>query len=611
MTETITRVPTELITPNVRIGDRIPARRFERGRPARRAFSRVDVIFESLCRGRDRAFMVGLVGVWIVCLVNFWVWWLAPSHQVSATRTAIVAFVLIYITVLLPALPVLYLLRLRRVNAATPLPKLRVAIVVTKAPSEPWDLLEKTLRAMLEQSYASPYDTWLCDENPSDVTREWCVSNGVRLSTRYGVTEYHRPTWPRRTRCKEGNLAYFYDNWGYEAYDVVVQLDADHVPSPDYLASMVRPFNSWRVGYVAAPSICDTNSAESWAARGRLYKEAALHGPSQTGCNDGFAPVCIGSHYAVRTSALRQIGGLGPELAEDFTTSFLLSSAGWEGAFALDAEAHGEGPATFTALAVQEFQWSQSLTVVALRMYLKHFRRLPWRLRLRFGMALLYYPMLVVTTIAGISMGPIAVVTGEPWMNVNYFEFLARWLVLSVPLLTATAFLRHRRVLRPVDAKILTWEVWLFSLARWPYVALGFVSGLKERITSRPRTIKVTPKGERGLEVLSVRFLIPYLVVSSLTIGVVWFRSGNPAIRYYVVLCLLAAAIYLAVALSIAVLHAVETRRTTGATWFEAVGTIRTVLLALLGLSGVWAFTAVTVIPKVLSFVPPPGFPPR
>ena len=131
---------------------------------------------------------------------------------------------------------------------------------------------------------------------------------------------------------------------GYDRYDFVSQLDADHVPEPTYLAEMLRPFADPTVGYVAAPSVCDANAATSWSARGRLYAEAALHGVLQAGYNAGFAPLCIGSHYAVRTAALRSIGGLGPELAEDFSTTVLMNAGGWRGAFAIDAIAHGDGP---------------------------------------------------------------------------------------------------------------------------------------------------------------------------------------------------------------------------------------------------------------------------
>ena len=87
-------------------------------------------------------------------------------------------------------------------------------------------------------------------------------------------------------------------------------------------------------------------ASRSWSARGRLYTEAVLHGPTLAGHSGGYAPNCIGSHYVVRTSALQEIGGLGPELAEDFTTTLMMSSHGWQGVFAVDAEAHGDGPET-------------------------------------------------------------------------------------------------------------------------------------------------------------------------------------------------------------------------------------------------------------------------
>ncbi|MGO6907962.1 glycosyltransferase, partial [Rhizobium ruizarguesonis] len=132
------------------------------------------------------------------------------------------------------------------------------------------------------------------------------------------------------------NLAFFNDHYGYSRYDFVAQLDADHVPAPDYLFNMLRPFADPKVGYVSAPSICDKNASESWSARGRLYAEASMHGSLQAGYNGGLAPLCIGSHYAVRTVALKQIGGLGPELAEDHSTTLMMNAGGWRGVHALD-----------------------------------------------------------------------------------------------------------------------------------------------------------------------------------------------------------------------------------------------------------------------------------
>jgi len=235
----------------------------------------------------------------------------------------------------------------------------------------------------------------------------------------------------RRTKCKEGNLAYFYDHVGYLNYDVVAQLDSDHVPGPTYLAEMVRPFADPAVGYVAAPSMCDTNAKQSWSARGRLNWEALFHGLVQLGYNCGLAPVAIGSHYAVRTEALRDIGGLGPELAEDFSTSFLFNSAGWPGVFAIAAEAHGDGPLSFPDMVVQEFQWSRSLCVLGLEMVPRHLGRLDRWVRVRFIYCLLHYPSLSLITISGLLLPPIAAVADSAWMSVNYLEFLLRWWFVS------------------------------------------------------------------------------------------------------------------------------------------------------------------------------------
>ncbi|MFF2780216.1 glycosyltransferase family 2 protein [Streptomyces sp. NPDC058052] len=526
-----------------------------------RAFSRPD---------RLRVTLLSLG--WIACLVWFWVWWFEPSHRIGWTGLVINSLLLLYLTYL-PVHFLVALLRLPRFDPAVKVPALRTAFVVTRAPSEGWDIARRTLEAMLDQDYPHAYDVWLCDEDPSEEILGWCQKRGVRVSCRRGRADYHRADWPRRTRCKEGNLAFFYDHWGYELYDVVAQLDCDHVPGPDYLGEVVRPFADPAVGYVAAPSVCDSNAGESWAARGRLHREAMFHGPVQLGHSAGLAPVCIGSHYAVRTRALRDIGGLGPELAEDFSTSFLLTSAGWQGAFAIEAEAHGEGPLTFGAMITQEFQWSRSLAVMLLGMLPRHLGRMPLKLRVRFGAALLYYPLLAVATITGILLPPIAAVTGTPWIDVNYFFFLAHFWSMSVWLVLLTLLCRRRGLMRPKDAPILSWEVWLFGLSRWPYVAWGVLAAVTQKLRPRQVTFKVTPKKRDGLEPLPLRAVAPYLLITVFLSGAALVgQFTGPAVGY-VFLCILGSASYAVVTLAVAVLHVKETARATGVSALKALRT--------------------------------------
>ncbi len=512
---------------------------------------------------RDRLTVALLTVAWVASVVAFWLWWLEPGHRVGTIGLVVNSVVLAYVS-LFPVIFIIGANWLWRLSPAVRVPDLRVAFVVTRAPSEPWELAKSTLRAMLTQRFPLEYDVWLCDERPDEAVLAWCERNGVKVSTRDGVASYHRATWPRRTRCKEGNLSYFYDHWGYRDYDVVAQLDCDHRPSPTYLAEMVRPFADPSVGYVAAPSVCDANAGGSWSARGRLHREATFHGPAQLGHGKGLAPVCIGSHYAVRTSALREIGGIGPELAEDFSTTFLLNAAGWQGIFAIDAEAHGDGPDTFAAMIVQEFQWSRSLTVILVGLMPKNVARLPWLLRARFLYALSYYSLLAWTTVVGLALAPIAVLSGASWIRVNYLAFLAHWWAISLSMVAIIILLRRRGLLRPATAPVLSWENWLYGLTRWPYIAMGVAAALWQRIRPRPITFKVTPKGEAGLEILPARTVAPYLVISLASATAAIAGEQFTTAVGYVFLCLVAATVYAIVLVAVPVLHAREAAARTG-----------------------------------------------
>ncbi|MGA5420388.1 glycosyltransferase family 2 protein [Streptomyces lavendulocolor] len=532
----------------------------------------------------DRATLVGITLSWFICFASFWSWWLQPQHRVGWAALIVNSALLLYLT-LLPCYFFVAAIRLRRVNPALRIPRIPVAFAVTRAPSEPWPTVRHTLEAMLDQDFPHPYDVWLCDEDPSAEIEQWCASHNVRVSCRRGVAAYQRDTWPRRTRCKEGNLAYFYDHWGFRNYIAVAQLDCDHVPARSYLAEMIRPFSDPAIGYVAAPSVCDANSARSWAARGRLHREAIWHGAVQLGHIAGLAPMCIGSHYAVRTRALRQIGGLGPELAEDFSTTFLLNSAGWQGAFAIDAEAHGEGPITFADMVTQEYQWSRSLTTMLLDLVPRHLRRMPFVLRLRFTYALAYYPLLGLMITAGLTLPPIAVMTGVPWMNVNYFSFLLHFLAMPVWLLVTLFILRRRGLMRPREAPIVSWETWLFALARWPFVVWGVICAVRLRLHPRSVVFRVTPKHRSGPQALMPRLVLPFAALATVLSGIaIWGELMSPAAGY-VFLCILAATTYGVVALAVAVLHIWEAYRTAGVRFTCAMATARGALpLALVSL---------------------------
>lgn len=522
----------------------------------RRAHSRPRAVLAPLLKPAQRVELVVAITVWGAAFLFFWVWWLQPAHVVGIGRFIFASLPFVWLT-LMPIYFFSVFTGSRKPAGATQLPPgSRVAMVVTKAPSEPFEVVAQTLEAMLDQPY--PHDTWLADEDPSDETLAWCAGHGVRVSTRKGVANYQRQEWPRRVRCKEGNLAYFYDHYGYRLYDFVVQMDADHVPTRHYLERMLAPFGDPTVGYVSAPSICSRNAKESWAARARLYAEASMHGPLQAGYTGGWAPLCIGSHYAVRTQALQAIGGLGPELAEDHSTTLMMNAGGWRGVHAIDAIAHGDGPRTFADLATQEFQWSRSLVTILLRYSPALVPQLPGRLRFQFLFCQFWYPLYSGIWALLFLMPVLALASGERFANVTYIDFALHYMPMSLVLLVMIYRWRASGWLRPADSRLLSWEEILFVLAKWPWSLLGTLYAVRDFLAGSFVDFRVTPKGTGTVDPVPLRVLAPYVAISAgSAAAALLFRSAGTASGFYI-FAIVNAALYALLVLVILVRHGIE-----------------------------------------------------
>ena len=515
-----------------------------RGRPDR----------EPVLTGARRWKYGAVVGLWLLCCGYFWTWWLAPDHVLGWGRYIVVSLCLFWIFFLQGYFVALFLRAQRMASAALgrDMPK-RVAMVVTKAPSEPFSVVRETLEAMLAQDV--PHDTWLADEDPDPATLAWCARSGVHVSTRRGVAAYHRTEWPRRTRCKEGNLAYFYDHYGYRRYDVVAQLDADHVPQPGYLREMLQPFSDPAVGYVSAPSICSQNEQTSWAARTRLHAEAMFHGVLQAGYSNGWAPMCIGSHYAVRTAALKQIGGLGPELAEDHSTSMLMNAGGWKGMHAMDAIAIGQGPANLADLVTQEFQWSRSLVTLLLSHTPRYFAKLPPVQKFQFVFSQLWYPLFALFMAVIYALPVVALLFDVRFVNVSYLGFLGHVLPALIVLIALAYMIRADGLFRPRDAKVLGWEKAFFAALQWPWVLWGCAMALRDKVMGQFVDFRITPKGEAAAKTVPWAVLLPYFALAAIALAPVLLADDVSEAPGFYIFALVNAAIYSGLFLVIVVNH--------------------------------------------------------
>ena len=131
---------------------------------------------------RQRVVFYILLSLWLFFVAVFWIWWLDPSHVVGKLSFVFNSLLIAW-NMLMPAYFFFFASRMKKPNPALPIPDdLRVAMVVTKAPSEPFEIVKKTLTAMLNQKY--PHDTWLADENPTDEVIAWCKQKRVFIYRR-------------------------------------------------------------------------------------------------------------------------------------------------------------------------------------------------------------------------------------------------------------------------------------------------------------------------------------------------------------------------------------------------------------------------------------------
>jgi hypothetical protein len=260
----------------------------------------------------------------------------------------------------------------------------------------------------------------------------------------------------------------------------------------------------------------------------------------------------------VRTKALRQIGGLGPELAEDHSTTLMMNANGWRGVHAIDAIAHGDGPRTFADLATQEFQWSRSLVTILLQYSPALVRRLPPKLKFQFLFSQLWYPLFSLGMAVMFALPMIALLAGRNFVSVTYPDFLVHFMPISVVLILMALRWRAAGHYRPGNAKVLSWEGALFLFARWPWSLWGCVMAVRDWATGSFVDFRVTPKGNGEVGPLPARVIAPYAMLALLSALPPLLVDGAGEARGFYAFAILNAFLYAGLFFAIVLLHAAE-----------------------------------------------------
>jgi cellulose synthase/poly-beta-1,6-N-acetylglucosamine synthase-like glycosyltransferase len=402
------------------------------------------VVFRHVASGRERLALSALVALNATTAIVFIVWLLRPEHVpgFAAELPAAVLWTARFGFALVVGVEVIRLLQnfavwVYAVNAKDPIPVdppigWRVAMLTTIVPGkEPLDIVERTLRKMLQVAYCGTVDVWILDEGDDPAVKAMARRLGVHHFSRRGRPEYNQPDGQFRARSKAGN----HNAWRAEHehdYDIVAQMDPDHVPLPSFLERTLGYFRDPDVAFVVAPQVYG-NMYDNWIAHGASVQQYLFSGIVERGGNGLDAPLLIGTNHLYRPAAWAQIGGYQDSIIEDHLTSMRVQSEvnpatgrRWRGVYTPDVLAVGEGPTSWADYFNQQQRWSYGIWEILLRR--RGVRRgLSARQRLLYGCVQFYYPSVAVTLLLGNVATALYLLFGVASIQLHSLTWLALW----------------------------------------------------------------------------------------------------------------------------------------------------------------------------------------
>jgi cellulose synthase/poly-beta-1,6-N-acetylglucosamine synthase-like glycosyltransferase len=375
-------------------------------------------------------------------------------------------------------------------------PGLNVAVLTTIVPAkEPIDIAERTLLAMKRLRYPGNVDVWILDEGDDPAVRAMAERIGVRHFTRKGRPEYNQPSGPYRAKTKSGN----HNAWRAEheaGYDVVAQMDPDHVPWEGFLERTLGYFRDPDTAFVVAPQVYG-NMYENWIAQGASTQQYLFSAVVERAGNGMGAPLLIGTNHLYRPAAWRQIGGYQDTLVEDQMTGMRVQGTvnpatgrNWRGVYTPDVLAVGEGPATWTDYFNQQKRWAYGIWTIMLSRKLRKGMKLSLAQRWLYGMVQFYYPSAALAAGLGILATSLYLFFGIASIQIDTAHWITLWLVSMGSWFALWLWLRRFNLAEHERVEFGLAGMGLSLLAGPIYVAAGIASVLR-----RPLVYAVTAKG--------------------------------------------------------------------------------------------------------------------
>lgn len=374
--------------------------------------------------------------------------------------------------------------------------KLPTVDILIPSYNEELSILDTTVRAALNMNY--PKDklfVYLLDDGGTDQkinSKDKQAAKGAK-ERRKELQEYCKKvgatylTRPKNEHAKAGNLNHALQ---FVHGDIIAVLDADHVPTVDFLEYTVP----WMVKYedvflvqtphfMINPDPIDKNLLQSFR---RMPSENDMFYKSiQRGLDFWSASFFCGSAALLRRCHIDEVGGIaGESITEDAETALELHKKGYRSIYVDRPMVAGLSPETFSAFITQRMRWAQGMVQILLLKKPFLSKELSWHQRLGYMSTILFWLFPFARTV--FLLTPLAYLYfGLYVYNASFMEIFAYTLphVIGTYIVSSMLF---GRVRWPLISEIYELMQSIFSL----------MAIVKVFMNPRKPSFVVTPKGD-------------------------------------------------------------------------------------------------------------------
>ncbi len=484
---------------------------------------------------REKLTYSGLVFISLFALGYLASWWFHPVRMHYYIVNPALFWALSYIAVFVIVIYLFSWYALSTMERPVHIPASpgkKVAMVTTYVPADSIDLLEDTLRMMVQVHYT--HDTYVLDEANDPELKKICDKLGVIHFSRKGIQEFNTQSGKFKTKHKAGNL----NSWIYtfgSKYEFATFLDPDHQPKPEYLDRVLGYFKNSEIGFVQAPQIY-RNQKESWIARGAAEQSYYFYGPLLTGYFGQNSTMINGSHNTIRMKALFDIDGYAVHNADDMLTSLKMLSKKWKGVYIPEVLAEGLAPADWSAYLKQQLRWSHSMFDLLFYHYPKYIFKIKFQQFFPYLICGLYY-FTAVNFLLMLLMPIIAITINQPPINLELTRFLGIYIPALLSMYLILIGWGQRYLIKPKSESGLWWRGGFLAIAASPYITAAFIRAVFKKTYPRPTTPKTTEEG-----VSYLKLFIPHIIILASSIfalarafvidPIVWQAKGMKLFLY-------------------------------------------------------------------------------